>query len=304
MGRIAEALKRAQEERARRQETESPQQESAARPSGDPLASQNRMKGSGDKDVLASAKLLEVPSMSPSTALMAPSVLKQNLAPELIAYHDPNHTISEKYRSTRTRLMTGNVEYRPRIFAVSSAMPGEGKTITTANMGFSFAELKHLRVAVLDLDFRNRGLTRLFKVEDQPGIAEILRGEATLAQVCLSAVRPNLHLIPTGRLDSENPTDLLTGGRASALSKELRERFHYSLLDTPPISTVADIGLIAPLAHSVIMVIRMNKTPEPVIAHSVKSLQANNVAIAGGILVGDLKSMAAYDLQSENDAQF
>jgi predicted acyltransferase len=68
--------------------------------------------------------------------------------------------------------------------------------------------------------------------------------------------------------------------------KEINDRFHYSLIDTPAVSSVADIGLIAPLCHSVLIVIRMNRTPEPLLRRSVKMLQANHVPITGCILAG------------------
>jgi Mrp family chromosome partitioning ATPase len=154
--------------------------------------------------------------------------------------------------------------------------------------------LRHLRVAMIDLDFRQRGLSRRFGLDAQPGMAEVLRGERRLAEVCLPFVRENLCLIPAGDPAGANPSELISAGHAAGVFKELNERFHYTLVDTPPVSTVADIGLVAPMCHSVILVIRMNRTPEPMLRRSVKLLQANHVSIAGCLLAGYDEATMGY----------
>jgi capsular exopolysaccharide synthesis family protein len=210
--------------------------------------------------------------------------------------HDPASAVSERYRSARTRLLTGHADGGSRIFAVTSSQPREGKTITTGNLGFSLAELRHLRVAVIDCDFRRQGLSDSFGARGRPGLAEVIRGEKSLADICVPVVRENLYLLPAGNLRKMTPSELLTGVSAANVFREINDRFHYGLIDTPPTSTVADIGLIAPLCHSVVIVIRMGKTPEHLLRRCVRMLQANHVAIAGSILVGYCeKTMADTD---------
>jgi len=104
--------------------------------------------------------------------------------------------------------------------------------------------------------------------------------------VCIPVVRDNLHIIPAGHPGQSGPSDLLAGDPMANLFREINERYHYTLVDTSPIHTCADIGLIGPLCHSVLIVIRMNRTPEPLLRRSVKMLQANHMMIAGCILAG------------------
>jgi len=276
MGRIAEALKRAQQERAQRLGQEGG---GCAVEKHQPQSLTNRLTGQNDHDVLSDLPLLETPPLPTSIPAVGPSVLPQNIAPEVVHFHKPHSQIAEKYRSARARLLNSNPAYKAQILAVSSSKSQEGKTVSTANLGFSFAELRNLQTAIIDLDFRGRGLTRLFKVENQ----------------CLSAVRSNLYLIPTGTVGDSSPTELLTNGRASGFIRQLRELFHYTLVDTPPINAVADIGLIGPLCNGVIMVVRMNSTPEPAVQQSVYSLKSNNIPIVGSLLVGELDKMAVFD---------
>ena len=229
--------------------------------------------------------LVPPPSPKPFPVSATP-IQPESLDPQVLAFHAPMGEIAEKYRSVRTRLLTANPGGTARAYAVTSTLPREGKTVTVANLGFSLAELHHLRVAMVDLDFRNRGLTSLVGAQDRPGMAEVLRSEKKLSDVCIPVVRDNLHLFPVGDVGSAGPSDLLASEAASDVFREINERFHYCLIDTPPIHAFADIGLIAPLCHSVMIVIRMNATPEPLLQRCVKMLQANHLTIAGGILTG------------------
>jgi len=289
MGRIAEALKRAQQERARRRESESDGPGAGPADASPVCGGAHRDKGParGDRDdVLSRASMLSAPPAKPFIVSSSP-ILPECIDPRVVVLHDARSVFAERYRSARTRLLTANPDGSTRVFAITSSLPKEGKTVTTANLAFSLAELRHLRVAMLDFDFRRRGLSRLCQVADKPGVAEVLRGEKTLAEVCLPAVRANLHLVPTGDPREASPSELLVGERVAALMKEISERFHYALIDTPPTSTVADIGLIGPLCHAAVIVVRMGRTPEPLLRQCAQLLQANHVLIAGAILAGE-----------------
>ncbi len=286
MGRISDALKRAQRERAKRTHQE-PSVATLAEETAAAVVAKIASAGSTSAAAQGPAPLpiVEPPATTNPFVVTAPPVLPDAIDPRVVALHDSTSPIAEKYRSVRTRLLTGSGG-ATRAFAITSSAPREGKTVTAANLAFSLAELKHLRVAMVDLDLRYGGLSRLLGVRERPGMSEVLRGEKSLADVCLPVVRGNLYLLPAGDRGSFNPSELLSGSRAGAVFKEINDRFHYSLIDTPPVSTVADIGLIAPLCHSVLIVIRMNRTPEPLLRRSVKMLQANHVPITGCILAG------------------
>ncbi|HSW44193.1 MAG TPA: CpsD/CapB family tyrosine-protein kinase [Phycisphaerae bacterium] len=278
MGRIAEALKRAQEDRQRRLEGESADRATGSRP------------GSGEPSVvdegLLCGTIIKPPQLRRPFTTTTQPIPAEAVDPRVLAFHDPICQIAEKYRSVRTRLLTNNPGGSARVHAIASTLRQEGRTITAANLGFSLAELRHLRVAIIDLDVRQGGLTRLFQAEGRPGMIEVLRGEKRLAEACIPVVRDNLHLVPVGRISDANPSELLAGGVAAGVFREINERYHYALVDTPPIHTCADIGLIGPLCHSVLIVARMNHTPESLLRRSVKMLQANHISVAGCILVG------------------
>lgn len=294
MGRIAEALKRAQRERAERLNAGSVGLM-------EPDAQSRRFDDSSDTIAAppALASILEPPPPPKAFTANAPPLPPEALDPRAVAFHEPTGEFAEKYRSIRTRLLTANPGGSARSYAVSSALPREGKTVTVANLGLSLAELRHLRVAMVDLDFRHRGLTHLLGAQDRPGMAEVLRSEKRLSEVCIPVVRENLHFIGVGDVGTAGPSDLLAIEAARDIFREINERFHYCLIDTPPIHHCADIGLIAPLCHSVLMVIRMNATPEPLLQRCVKMLQANHLSIAGCILAGYREDAMSYNTNQD-----
>jgi len=292
MGRIAEALKRAQQESMLKIETGSTATAIAEHIVSAPRTSIERN--------LSEPEVIHKPSMfnpPPPT----PFPLENDLIPidhvgsSIIACHQPNTKMVEKYRSIRTRLLTNNRSGKPRIYAVTSSSPHEGKTVSTANLGFVLAELKQRRIIMVDADFRKKGLSQLFKIEEQPGLAEVLRGDVKLAEVCHPVVKNNLYLIPAGQLNEDSPSELLAGPRAAHLYKEIKDRFNYGLIDTPPVNSAADIGLIGPMCHSVIIIIRMHRTPEHWLKRCVKMLQANHIPIEGCILAGYCDETMGYN---------
>lgn len=284
MGRIAEALKRAQQERNLRlgQMTDA----SFADAAEAPMRVSRRGAARREPFSEVAQSLLNPPPPPQPFPITAPAVLRESVGGEVVALHDSNSETAEKFRSVRTRLITANPGGGPRLLALTSALHGEGKTVTTANLAFSLSELKYLRVAMIDLDFHGRGLSCLLGAETQPGLAEVLRGEMLLADACMPVVRDNLYLVPAGDPAGLLPSELLASKPIGGIFKELTERFHYTLIDTPPVHEAADTGLIAPLCHSVIMVVRVNRTPEPLLSRCVKMLQANHVNVAGCILAG------------------
>ncbi len=286
MGRIAEALRRAQQERSRRLSEEA---------TPDPCESSSREPSPGGARTAADDILPEPPEVVQPFVTHSPPLTPEMIGAQVEALHHPSSAIAERYRAVRTRLISANPTGNPRVLAVASSIAGEGKTVTAANLGFSLAELRQLRVLLIDLDFRTRGLSRLFGAADSPGVAELLRGEAKLVEVSRPLVRSNCLFVPAGDPKESSATDLLGSSAATAMFRQVQERFDYTLLDTPPVETSADIGLIGPLCHAVLMVIRMNHTPESLLCRSVRQLQASQIPVAGCILTGYSESALNFN---------
>lgn len=286
MGRIADALKRAERERAEALSRQAPPSTATPATTSDPASA------AGDAGVRTAgspqdAPIVDVPGSIPPLRPppTAPAVIA-GLSESLIPFHERSSLITEQYRSLRTRLLSQNPHYEHRILAITSAIPREGKSVTTLNLGGILAEIRHLRVVVVDGDFRRASLARMLNQASSPGLAEVLRGEIGYSEALRSTPMPNLMFLPAGDMKGRPAAELLASAAAKPIFQRLENDFHYVLVDTPPATTVTDVGIIGAFCSGVIIVIRVDYTDEHAAKKTVRLLQANNVPILGCLLVG------------------
>jgi capsular exopolysaccharide synthesis family protein len=268
MGRIAEALKKAERERQLASTVE-PSTPTAPRPEAPP-----------DPAPTAAAVATDVQPVRPVRSV------SDGMSEALVAYYDSSSMIAEQYRSLRTRLLSMNPDNEAQVLAVTSAVPREGKSVTALNLALILSEIQHLRVLVIDGDFRRSSLARLLNQPGAPGLADMLRGQGTLESVIQPTAMPNLMFIPAGKMGNRSAADLLSSETLARTFRKLQTQYQYIIVDTPPATTVTDVGVIGQLCHAVVMVIRMNRTPGPVVRRAVRMLQVNNIPVAGCVLVG------------------
>ncbi|MCK4659180.1 MAG: CpsD/CapB family tyrosine-protein kinase [Phycisphaerae bacterium] len=273
MGRIAEALKKAEQERQAR------------------LADV----------VVDSAGGSTQPAQKPATTWPddareagEPLPLREGMNEALVAYYDCSSLVSEQYRSLRTRLLSLNQYNEHAVLAVTSSVPAEGKTITAVNLAFTLGEIRHFNVLLVDADFRRSSLARVLNLPKSPGLAELLAGKANYTEVIQKTPVPNLHFIAAGNLNGRSAPELLGAVTARPVFRWFESQYNFTIVDTPPATTVTDAGVIGQHCSGVIMVIRMHRTPEPLTKRAVRLLQANNIPITGCVLVGRTERGAGY----------
>ncbi len=202
----------------------------------------------------------------------------------LVAVHDRYCAVSEQYRSLRARLVNMNPQNTHQVIAVTSSLPQEGKSVTTINLGIVMAEGNEHQVLIADADFRRASIARMLGVEARPGLAELVRGKAQLSEVLRPTPFPNLKLMTTGATVDKNYGELVGASATKAVLAQLRERFDYTFLDTPPVNTVSDVSMLAPHCDGIMLVIEMRRTSEATVQEAVRTLQTTNVKILGCIL--------------------
>jgi capsular exopolysaccharide synthesis family protein len=208
------------------------------------------------------------------------------LAESLVPFYERSSLVTEQYRSLRTRLLSSNPNYEHRIIAITSAVPKEGKSVTTLNLGCILAEIRHLKVLVVDGDFRRSSLAHMLNQPSGPGLAEVLGGTATYEDVVRSTPIPNLSFIPAGSTNDRSAAELLTAASATSAFRRMQNEFHYTIVDTPPATTVTDVGIIGQMCTGVVMIVRLHRTHEAAAKRAVRLLQVNNIPIVGCLLVG------------------
>ncbi len=177
-------------------------------------------------------------------------------ATHLVLRQDQSSKVAlEAYRALRTRLMRAQSRAGVKTIAITSSLPGEGKTLTTMNLGLCYAQLPQQRVLVIDADLRTCGLTALLDHPCTLGLAEVLAGKATLEEAMVATNQKNFFVLPAGTISSP-PPELFTGSHWQELLGRCSELFEVVLVDTPPIIPLADFELISVACQGVVMVVR------------------------------------------------
>ncbi len=172
---------------------------------------------------------------------------------ELLPHRNPRLAVCEAYRSLRTALLLSSAE-ELRVIALTSAEPSEGKTATTVNLAVVLAQLGR-KVLIIDGDLRRPRIHKIFKVSNRVGLVNSLTSGVELERVGLPTEVPNLLVCPSGPIPP-NPSELLAAERMRAFLNAARTRFHYILIDTPPMLPVADGLILGALADGVVICAR------------------------------------------------
>lgn len=288
MGRIAEALKKAEQQRRDKLGFTEP---SADAESGAAVGVVSAPPTGFDT---AAEELFTTPGAPGPAARAETPAQVQGMSESLVTYYDPSAVISEQYRGLRTRLLSQNPDNEHRTVAVTSSLPRDGKTVTALNTAFILAEIRHLRILVVDGDFRRSSLAEMLNLRSSPGLADLLQGDATYEEVLQPTAVPNLFFVAAGQTRGRSAAEVLSAENAFSIFATFRNQFHYTIIDTPPASTVTDVGIIGQWCNGIIMVVRLNKTPEPIAQRAVRLLQVNNIPILGAVLVGNDARASAY----------
>jgi capsular exopolysaccharide synthesis family protein len=204
---------------------------------------------------------------------------------ELVAQHLPKSQVSEAFRALRTALLLSRPDRPPQVILVSSALPREGKTTVAANLAVTLAQLGDKTVLV-DADLRKPGVGRLLNLSmgKHAGLSSYLAGVSTIDLVSVPhPAIPNLTAIPTGPLPP-NPADLLASHKLTEAIAELRTKYKFIVIDTPPIMAASDALIVSVHADGVLVVVRSGETPKVAFTRTRDLLTSVNCHLLGVVL--------------------
>lgn len=205
---------------------------------------------------------------------------------------DMDPIAAEQYRVLYTKLENISLKQSYKVFSVTSAVKGEGKTVTSLNLAYVMAHDFKKKVVLVELDLRKPSLLNYFSGKNGSGsISDAIRGEADTMSVILRIEGTSLYLIPAVRSTSSS-AELLGSQKIKAVIKELKREFDYVIIDSPPILHMADMNIIARIVDGLILVVRAGKTPKDVVVKAARSLQ--NANIVGIVLNGAEVSLNKY----------
>lgn len=199
-----------------------------------------------------------------------------------ISFETDNSPIAESFRKLRTNLQFLAVDNPPRVIAVTSPMPSEGKTTTAINLALALAEAEH-NVVLVDGDLRRPRLASYLDLVGSVGFSTVLAGGASLDDVVQKTRFQGLSVLTSGPIPP-NPSELLGSMAARKVLDELRAEFDYVIVDSSPLLAVTDGAVIAANSDGVLVMSRYGHTKRDHLTHAVGSLRDVGAPLLGAVL--------------------
>lgn len=227
-----------------------------------------------------------------------------------LAEEGPESPHAESYRVLRTNMTFAMGNKRGGVFAIVSGGVAEGKSTTLFNLAYVCASLGD-RVLVIDSDVRRPVQHTFLNISNRFGLVKVLMQEATLDDVIKTTSVPNLDFIPSGKLPRSS-VGILDTQRLNALIKEVRTRYDYVFLDSPPIVGVSDAAIISSCADGVLLVVQYRKYPRSMSTRARRMLE-NSGAKTIGVVLNNINILrddyyyyyhhAQYDYETRGDEE-
>jgi capsular exopolysaccharide synthesis family protein len=189
---------------------------------------------------------------------------------------------NEAFRGIRSNLLFASAAAGPKTIVVTSTGPGEGKTVVSTNIAAALAQ-SNARVLLIDADMRRPKAHELFGVSREPGLSNVLVGNAKASEAVRRTLKPNLWLLPCGKLPP-NPAELLGSAKFQEFLLSLKDHFDWVIIDSPPVMAVTDAGVLAHSVMGVVFVVGSEMTNKWTARNALELLDAARPNYLGAIL--------------------
>ena len=204
--------------------------------------------------------------------------------PHIVSASNPTSPIAEQYRILRTNLQSLRLRSGPRVIVVTSAVNGEGKSVTATNLALTLARQEALKVVLVDGDMRKSSIPTWLGLHDHSrGLSTVLRGNGELNGSLVSLESPRLAVLPAGPVP-EHPAELLESVNMKRVLAALKAQFDLIIIDAPPVLPVADPGILSAQADGVILVVRAGKTQRKTVVQAQELLKQMKANLLGCVL--------------------
>jgi non-specific protein-tyrosine kinase len=206
----------------------------------------------------------------------------------------PRSAVAEAYRSLRSNIEFASVDAPTTTLLVTSAVPGEGKTVTAANLAVVFAQAGR-RVLLVDADLRKPGVHVMFDLPNSYGLTTLLRSDdVSLEAVAHETEEANLQVLTTGPLPP-NPAELLGSQRMRRVVDRLSETVDLIIFDSPPVQAVTDASVLSSFLNSTILVIHAAHSRRGTVRQTREALTKADARVLGAVLNRvPRKALSAY----------
>ena len=209
----------------------------------------------------------------------------------LVVINNPKSPIAESFRSIRT-----NIEYitqgKPQsVILVTGDTQGIGKTFNSINVASIYA-LYGKKTVLLGFDMRKPKLFQEFGITNSVGLSSFLSNQESIDNIIQNTrVLPNLDIIPSGPIPP-NPAEMIASDKCAELFDELKKRYDYIVIDTPPLGLVTDAFLLMRYTDANIFIVRQGHTNKNIFGSVIKDLENRNANIA--IVINGVETGKSY----------
>ncbi len=203
------------------------------------------------------------------------AIVRSRKETPLVVKEYPRSVVSESFRALRTNIQIRLGTDRPVILVITSSTSREGKSFISLNLASSFASFGG-KTVLLEFDMHKPTLTEQLKLKPKKGLSNYLDGQASFDEIILSTGIAGMDFIPSGPI-SFNPSELISTQKVSELFDMLKQKYHYIILDTPPLAAVADTYLLMKHADMNILITCRNTTPKNLFLAVLANLESNQI---------------------------
>ncbi len=207
------------------------------------------------------------------------------VTPFILALHDPKSNISEQYRTLRTNIKSMNKKVQTIL--VTSSVEGEGKTVTSLNLAYTFSHDQSKKVLLVDADLRRSKIKSYLGMKKKThGFFDILTKDLDYRDSLIKTESDNLDIIAGSHLERNvvNAAELLEGKTMNKFVSRVKENYDYIIFDAPPVLPVTDPTIIASYADVTLLVFRAGKTARNTIKHAENIFKQAKVDVAGYVM--------------------
>jgi capsular exopolysaccharide synthesis family protein len=192
----------------------------------------------------------------PILGVVGKKMHKSNLA----VFEKPKSALAESFRAVRSSLqfLYKQQQAGTKTLMLTSSVSGEGKTFCSMNIATVFA-LSEKKTVIVGLDLRKPKIFDDFNIENTTGVVNYLIGQKTLDEITHHTHIPYLDVIPSGPIPP-NPSELIMGESMKKMIEELKLKYNYIILDTPPVGLVSDALELTAFCDATLYVVRQNVT--------------------------------------------
>ncbi len=201
-----------------------------------------------------------------------------------ITVHLPRSRPAEAFRAIRTAVCFSAMAGEHRVISVTSPAAGDGKSTLALNLAVSLAQ-SGKRTVLLESDLRRPKVHKLTGVDNKVGVVDVLRGTAEIESAVQTTQVPDLFIIPCGSRPKD-PAELLARPEYETLLEDLRSRFDYVIVDTPPILAVTDPAGVAARVDGVIVCMRLSRHTRDLGKRTIDSLRDIGATVSGVVING------------------